>query len=393
MSRRPPKIPRPEPVDRVRSPTIDRLPAAPADAFWAGLRRTPLVEPGRAPGESIVTFCLREPRAQQVLLFANRLTDETDLDATLLERHPGTDLWHASFRMRSDWRASYCFLVQRQGRTAPWEADGHVDLRGALDHGIADPFNPERCRNRAGIEQSVVSLPDAPAQPWLRPREGVPAGTVTASTGPDGRAAWVYDPPGSDPRMPLPLLVMLDGEVWTSHQSLPITLDNLLADGLIGTVRAVLPDSGTREQRWAELGGPEGTAYLADRLVPWMRGRRAISGEVLVMGQSLGGLTALRAGLTRADVFTGAAAQSASLWLDDLGEAVSPGRHAHLHLAWGEQEWVLDAPHRDLAQRLAAAGVEVELAPVNGGHDYAWWRGAVADAMRSLLGRRDGPAG
>lgn len=387
VNRRPPKIRRPAPVDRVRSETIDRLPAEQMETFWAGLRELPLIEPGRTPGERIVTFCLREPDAEQVLLFANRLTDETDLDATLLERHASTDLWHVSVRMRSDWRASYSFLVHRPGESAPWEAGGQVSLRGALDRGIADPLNPDVCRNRAGVAQSVVSLPDAPDQPWVSPRTGVPAGDVTEVTGPNGRPTWIYDPPGVDPREALPLVVMVDGEVWTSPQPLPVTLDNLLADGLIRPVRAVLPASGTRDERWAELGGQEGTAYLVDELVPWVRERRRVSGEVVVAGQSLGGLTALRAGLTRPDVVTGVASQSASLWLDDLSGALRPGRHAVVHLAWGEQEWVLDGPHRDLARRLEAAGVETIVNPVNGGHDYAWWRGTVGDALRSLLAR------
>jgi enterochelin esterase family protein len=379
---RPPKVPRPEPVPRVRSEVVDGL--RDTDAFWAGAgARQPLVEPA-GDGTAVVTFCWRDPEAEQVLLFANRLTDETRLADTLLERLPGTDLWHASYRMASDWRASYSFLVQRPGAAAPWLAGDQVALRAALDRGEPDPRNPATCRNRAGVLQSVVALPDAPTQPWVDPRPDVPRGAVVEHAGPDGRPTWIYEPPGADPDQPLPLVVALDGEVWVGPQSLPTTLDNLLADGALGPVRAVLPASGGREARWAELGTDAGVGYVADRLLPWLE--RPVT-TVVVAGQSLGGLTALRLGLTRPDVVAGVVSHSASLWQDDLTDPVASfSGDLRVHLAHGRQEWVLAAPHHDLARRLRAAGVDVDAVEHNGGHDYAWWRGGIADGLRRVLG-------
>ena len=387
---RPPKLPRPEPVPRVRSCLIDRLAPEDVPMFWDRIaQHLPLVEEtdtSAETGEVVVTFCWRDQDAEQVLLFANRLTDETQLADTLLERHGDTDLWHASFRMRADWRASYAFVVQRPGEPAPWLADGHVGVRAALDRGLRDPRNPDSCLDRAGISQSVVSLPQAPEQRWLARRPDVPAGSVVHHEGPDGRDVWLYDPADVPADAPLPLVVALDGKVWTSQQSLPTTLDNLIADGMIPPVRAVLASSGGSDARWTELGDDAGATYVVDELVPWARSLRAVDEQVVAVGQSLGGLTVLRAGLRRPDVVTGVVSQSASLWLDDLADLVRPGIATRVHLAWGLQEWVLDGPHRLLAEQLAAAGVPVEPVPVNGGHDYAWWRGTVADGLRSLLG-------
>ncbi|WP_244930937.1 alpha/beta fold hydrolase [Nocardioides sp. W7] len=393
--RRPPKVPRPEPVPRVRGATVERLRPDDVDAFWSG-KTLPLVEPD-GPGTVVVTFCWRDPDAEQVLLFANRLTDETRLGDTLLERLPGTDLWHASYRMDSDWRASYSFLVQRTGEQAPWLAAGdQVALRAALDRGRPDPRNGATCRNRAGVLQSVVSLPDAPPQPWLLPRPDLARGAVTEHSGPDGRPTWLYEPPGVDPGQPLPLVVALDGEVWVGTQSLPTTLDNLLADGALGPVRAVLPSSGGRDARWAELGTDDGAGYVVDRLLPWVEQRRAVD-RVAVAGQSLGGLTALRVGLLHPERIEAVVSHSASLWQDDLGALVDGfaeradrmGRAGELrvHLAHGRQEWVLAGPHQVLAERLRSAGVAVDAAEHNGGHDYAWWRGGIADGLRSVWGR------
>jgi enterochelin esterase family protein len=333
----------------------------------------------------VFTFIWHDARgeADEVLLFANRLTDETDLDATLLERHQGSDTWHATFAMGADWRASYSFLIHRRGEPAPWMGADQVALRSALDRGAADPGNPQVCRNRAGVVQSVIEGAEAPAQPWLAPRAGVASGTLTTVEGPSGRTAWLYDPAGIDDQVALPLLVVLDGEVWVENQQLATTLDNLAADG-IGPVRAVFLDSGGRDARWLDLSADgSGASNVADELIPWVRTRRGVlpgPGGVMVAGQSLGGLTALRLGLTRPEVVGTVISHSASLWQDDLADLdVPPG--LRVFLSHGSQEWVLDAPHRSLASRLAAAGGELEVAVHNGGHDYAWWRGGIADGI------------
>lgn len=373
--RRPPKIPRPTPVVRVRRSVRDEE-----------VHSLPIIEATDVPGEKLVTFCWRDAEAEAVLLFANRLTDETSLSDTLLERAPGSDLWHASFRMRSDWRASYCFLVHSPGESAPWETYGQVSLRAALDRGLPDPHNPRTCRNRAGVVQSVVALPDAPAQPWLMPRAGVSHGSVERLVGPGGRDVWIYDPPGSDARTPLPLAVVLDGEVWTSSQSLPTTLDNLRADEALPPTRAVFVGSGGRDSRWSELGSEAGVDHLVEHVVPWVSTIRTIdAARVVVVGQSLGGLTALRAGLRHPDVFAGVVSSSASLWQDDLVSCVPRTSPVRIHLAHGAQEWVLAEPHERFAARLRTAAMAVQAVSHNGGHDYAWWRGDVADGLRWVL--------
>ena len=61
------------------------------------------------------------------------------------------------------------------------------------------------------------------------------------------------------------------------------------------------------------------------------------------------------------------------------------GSKTRVHLAHGTQEWVLYDLHHDLVDRLRAAGIDVTSAEHNGGHDYAWWRSAVADGLRALL--------
>lgn len=402
--RTPPKLPRPAPAPVCESPLIGALEqrireaagderAAIVAEFWAG-RTSPMIEPAERADEAIVTFLWRDATAEAVLLFANRLTDERNLDASLMQRIPETDIRHLSYRMGADWRASYCFVPQRAGERAPWlNADDQVAIRAALDHGAPDPLNSVRIRNRAGREQSICELPDAPPQPWRTPREGVPRGIVTEATAPDGRAAWFYRP-----TVPLdessPLVVVLDGEVWVPTDRLPATLDNLIADGEIPPTAAVFVDSISTATRWDDL--ERGSAFermLTGSLLDWARNELGVSrraDRTIIAGQSLGGLSALRCVLEHPDRAGLALSTSASLWLDDLAESIAgeAATDARCRIEVGTQEWVLLEPHRALASALRERGVALSYREYNGGHDYACWQVAFADGLRELLGPR-----
>lgn len=428
--RTPPKLPRPTPAPRAASGAVARLRRALEAAygdersdvlehFWTTTaHRTPLIEPvarppaatasGPAPqpAEAVATFLWRDASARQVLLFVNRLTDERRLEDSLMERLPGTDLWHLSYRMPTTWRASYAVLPHRGGGPPPWFTGDQAALRQALDLvGRTDPGNPAVCRNRAGTTQSVAELPDAPPQSWLAKRPGTAGGRLTERTGPAGRRLWCYEPPGIQPDTETDLLIALDGEVWTSTQDLPTTLDNLAADRLIRPLRAVLLDSGGREHRWRELAAPgpdggQGTdGFLAGELLDWARAEYPIHDgptAVTVAGQSLGGLTALRTLTRHPGRIGGAISQSASLWQHDPtidGTSMGPDAATLTGTcAWvevGTEEWILQPPHGPMADRLRALGTDVRYREFTGGHDYACWRGSIAEAIRHLHSRHD----
>lgn len=389
-TRRPPKVARPTPVSRVPGP-LDAMTAEEAVAWWEG-RATPHVQ--RDGDDVLVTFVREDHAAEQVLLWANRLADETDLSPMLMRLLEGTGLWHATFRMSAAWRASYCFLTVAPGESPAWLTGDQVALRHVLDQGLVDSRNLETSVNGAGVTQSVVSGPDAPAQPWRVRRPGVVAGAL-AAVEIHGRAAWVHTPVGLTERAPAPTLVVLDGEVWSRAQDLPATLDNLYADRVVPAHRTVFLSAGGREQRWAELGDAvAGPGLVLDHVVPWSRQHLGPSGDVTVVGQSLGGMTALRAGLRAPEVVGSVVSQSASLWQDDLRADVeayaarTPTTPLRVHLTHGTEEWVLASAHEELAGRLSATGVEVRAEAHHGGHDYAWWRGAVADGLVELARSR-----
>lgn len=419
VPRTPPERPRPSPVPLAASPALTLLVRSLQQAggagavaggtlvrdFWAGTgAASPLVEPIPGyPAERLVTFLWQDAAAERVLLFVNRLTDERNLAASYLRRVPGTDLWHLTYRMGADWRASYSFLPQRGVRPIWLDDDDQVAIRASLDRGLVDPRNPQTSRNRAGTVMSVVSLPEAPPQRWLARRESIARGRVTERAAPEGRRVWVYEPPGS--RAELPVVIVLDGEVWTLSQDLATTMDNLIADDLVRPACLVMVDSGGSERRWAELGERGGepqerstgrtasafVRYLVESLLPWARREYRIGTrpqDVVVAGASLGGLAALRVGLGYPDRVGGVLSQSASLWVDDLSDvlaAAGPHGELRVYLEVGSQERVLAEPNRRLAGQLALHGAGVRFVEYNGGHDYACWRGGIADGLRYLL--------
>lgn len=407
VRRTPPKLPRPYPAPLVSSPAIEELyeqlsdvvpekSGAVVEGFWRRHQRRPLITEGSGAALT-VTFLWRDADADEVLLFINRMIDEWAMSDSLMRRVEGTDVWWLAYRMDPDWRASYAFLPRRRDEPTLWAAGDPVRLRQTLGQGRHDPGNPVTCRNRAGITQSVVELPGAPAQRLLAPRPSAePASeSVEVLTGPEDRRLWVYRPAesvGGALPAETPVILAFDGDVWNgrpgeSTQDLPTTLQNLTADGLRPPTLAIMIDSGSRDQRWRDLDPSTGIgSYLAEVLLPWVRERfgvRAAREDVTVIGQSLGGLVALSAGITHPEAIGKVVAQSASLWQDDLRGALGDRTLAgsRFCMQFGRQEWSLRRPNLVLARQLRACGAKVLVQVHNGGHDYAWWRGAVADGL------------
>lgn len=420
-------------------------------SFGRAHARTPIVEAAESPTERIVTFVWRDgPGApsEEVLLFVHGVTDERERDhdrdrdseTDLMSRLRGTDLWHLSYRMRSDWRASYCFYPRGPGASQPGPAgrrpssgdppdggcwDGDAAGNGFVDDGLPDPTNPIRCRGRSGAERSVVEMPAAPPQPWLAYRDGLAArGTVTRYLGPGRRPVWLYDPPRSPrrardagigpadrlapspaehpvlgrpaapPSRRLPVVVVFDGEAWAGPRDLAATLDNLIAEGLLRPCLVVMPEAGDPESRRAELGaGGSAGDWVVGELLPWVRSVAPASmnpDEVVVAGQGLGGYAALCCALGHPEAVGAVLSQSASLWQRELYAAAPDLVHRlHAYVEVGTREWVRREPNRSLAAALVGAGADVHYVEYNGGHDYACWRGGIADGIRALVGPPD----
>ncbi|MGD9695304.1 MAG: enterochelin esterase [Thermoleophilia bacterium] len=416
VTHRPPKAPPPRVVASPRMTALGDAVRRDGDraaaAFWDEVaeRGTPLVEPGDGPDARIATFLWRDrhgaaPGTRAVLLMANKLTDPSVWEASTLERLPGTDVWHRSYLLPADWRATYQ-LAADDGPEPPAEGEGPPGpgrrWRGMAALAAADPLNSRRFPGRAGgAPLSVAELPDAPALPRPVPA-GAPRGTVTRGRLPPAalgapRDAWLYVPAGV-PAGPMPLAVVFDGEDWCGRLDLPAILDGLIAEGAVPPLVAVLPDSVDVATRWRDLTCDAAfERFVVDELIPWAAARAWVTGDpdrTIVAGQSLGGLTALHL-LLSGGRFGAAVVQSASLWWSPDGDATDGGwlgalaasaAPATVHLEVGSEEWALIDQHRRLRDALRSAGHRVTYGEYSGGHDAICWRSAMAEGLERVAG-------
>ncbi|MFY1652930.1 enterochelin esterase [Solwaraspora sp. WMMB762] len=367
--------------------------------FWAEVaaRGTPLLEPD---GDAvIVTFLWRDPDAAAVILHVNRLTDFRCLDQSMMRRLPGTDVWHLSYRMPPTWRASYG-VGPLSVPLVPIDPDRLADKarwRRLRSSALPDPLNRASLRHRAdGPALSVVALAGAPPQRWFAARPGVARGRVGRHQVGD-RTVWSYLPPGAGHR-DLPVVVLLDGDVWGGQGLLGATLDNLIAAGRIPPTVVLMVDCAAVPTRSRDLTcNPAFAGFLAGDLLAWAAARWPVTSDpaaTVVAGQSLGGLAAAYTALCAPDRFGAVLSQSGSYWFPggDVREWLT-GRYAateRLPLRWylevGTREWDLVEPTRRLRDVLLGRGYPVTYAEFDGGHDVACWRGGLGDGLIAVLG-------
>ncbi|WP_234440871.1 enterochelin esterase, partial [Streptomyces rimosus] len=444
----PPRSSRPAPAETVDSPRIVALAASVAggrDAavreFWAETEAqgTPLVEPiPWDPEHRAVTFLWRGTEdTRRVLLLVNRLVDRSHLAGSLMRRIHGTDVWHLTYRLRSDHRGSYAIAPDTGGgagrhHTSAVAADDfQARLLPLLAASGPDPLNPRTVPGRwQGAGRSVFELPDAPPQPW-RPwapavraagsgRRGlVEQHRLTSAALAARRDVWTYVPPGPLPDGGADTLVLLDGDLWFGRLGVQTLFDRLIGDGVLPPLVVLAPDAVDNATRAREFGGRQAYVnFLAAELLPWAAARLPVTfdpSRTVVAGESLGGLTALYAGLAAPRRFGKVLAQSPSLWwrpegpgpVDGTDAAEGPSwlaeeyadrtkyagggpRDLRAHLRVGRYEGDMRKRSRELRDTLRRLGHSVAYTEYNGGHDHACWAGGLAEGLVDLLGRADG---
>ena len=327
-----------------------------------------------------------------------------------------TDLWYKTYRARSDLRTTYLLSAN----------DPLTDLRGgSADFGtrlLPDPLNPRRFVYSADAEipddreaaVSVLELPAAPTQPWIAPRPGVAKGQVEmhrlrSDLLNNERRVWVYTPPGyatSGERYGL--LLLFDGLAYIDFIPTPTILDNLLSEGKIPPLVAVIPDSLNQETRNRELPCHEPfVAFLTQELVPWVHERYHVSADprqAIVGGSSYGGLAAAFVGLRASEHFGNVLSQSGSFWWDKDPEDAMPQNwlieqfvasprlpvRFYCEVGLRERSAGIDmvACNWHMRDVLRLKGYEVHYTEFSGGHDYVCWRGSLADGLLKLVGNK-----
>jgi enterochelin esterase-like enzyme len=376
----------------------------------------PLVEPvaDDPRGDVLITFLRRVPLATRYVELVGGPT--VGAPETPLSRFEGTELAFVTLRSPNDARFTYQFCAGE-----PLRADATRKEMDALHAtAAADPWNPRRF-----MAGSLVELPAAPAQTFAQRVAGVPAGHVVERTihsailGED-RKLGVYLPAGFDPAGgPYPYVILFDGDgYWETPPGVfttPTILDNLIAQGKVPPMLAVLVDTQGTRARDLPMSAPFGD-FLAKELAPWVRREyRAAEdpSKVTLAGQSFGGLCAAYCAFHHPDVFGNALSQSGSFWFSPgaltvaspfaletgalMREIVAaPPTPVRVWMEVGlfEGSGALAgsnqvAQNRHMRDVLLAKGYRVSYHEYVGGHDYVSWRGSLADGLIELCGAND----
>ena len=406
------------------------------DTFRDELQKqgTPLVEPIADDAKHVwVTFLWFAKEPVRNLVVFSGLTNYAytrailpDIQMALLE---GTDIWFKTFRVRKDARFAYQFslndsLIPEEDETA--DSARTSKLR-------SDPLNPHYVQDATSKTpatadaESLVELPDAPAQPWIR-RIGNPTGQlkqypIQSEILKNERNVTVYSPPGYKTQGgPYPLLIVFDGEAYTDPIPTPIILDNLIAARKIPPVVAVFIDNPQLNQpflRTMELSCDASfTRFVVEELLPWVRQKYSVTKRAtntVVGGASRGGLAATCAALDHPDVFGKVFSQSGFFvykdknWFKRVRNDVAPDNVSQEEKAWEEYGSVISEfvrrpksaitfyleagtfentyhpsvliANRHLRDVLLAKGYKVHYEEFAGHHSAVNFRGSLATAL------------
>jgi enterochelin esterase-like enzyme len=228
------------------------------------------------------------------------------------------------------------------------------------------------------------------------------------------RDVWVNLPSGLSPAgRAYNLLIVFDGSADQDPIPARRIVGNLVAARRIDPTVVVLVDN-ARGARVRDLGQhPAFPRFLAEELLPWLQRRyrvRAPADRTVLAGSSFGGVAAAYAALRLPSRFGAVLAQSGAFHAPIMGGigdgptlmeqfARSPRRAIRFYLDVGTQELIVPpggvgsllGAVRHLRDVLVARGYRVHYAEFEGGHDYACWRGTLANELLVLLGRRGAP--
>ena len=291
-------------------------------------------------------------------------------------------------------------------RPPVWRMEYRLDLRhrdGGREE-ACDPGNPRRAPGAFG-DKSVVEFPDYLRPPWLDARtvEGrstelrIPSRYLHAEV-----YARVWAPADADPAEPLPLLIAHDGPEYDTLSGLTRYSGALVAAGRLPRHRVAMLGPGHRDE-WYSANVSYARA-LALAVLPALRRRVAVAGEVVAMGASLGGLAALHAQRRHVGLFGGLFLQSGSFFdrrldpqeagfarfgritrfVTDTRRRTIAEEAVPTTLTCGTVEENL-GNNRRMANALHAQGYRVGFVEMPDAHNYVAWRDTFDPHLTGLL--------
>ncbi len=384
------------------------------DRFWSEIELigTPLVESDpKSSSHSFVTFVARLPHDGDHIVvqpggFADPPTNK-------LDRIQGTNTVWACYRYRNDLRMHYSFPINMP--LVSWQDATKQELE-QIDQTFLTATRDEFNRKEFQLQSrsvSILELPAAPDESLVEKRQGIARGFISeemleSKILGEPRKVWLYNSPVADDVKRKNLVLIFDGGWYLSLIPTQRILDNLFDDSLIEPTTAVFIDTppGGRE---VDLSYNEDFArFVTDELVPWVQEHTNVSTRpenTFIGGSSLGGLSAMWMAYKFPHVFGNVICQAGV-----ISKLMRPTQAHHednklvnlfagsarlpiriwLEVGLLDDADVIVNPCREMAQILREKEYDVEYHEYAGGHDFALWRGTLAQALKRLLARKQG---
>jgi len=369
--------------------------------FWEqmALQQTPLVEDIGLENKRLVTFLYKGAQSNVYLLGA----PSGEHDA--LYRLGKSDVWYRTYVVHKQTRLSYQFSPDIKTKDS-----SPLSFRKALLETMQkDTLNPHSIHVKIGemdFDKSLIELPDAPSQPWISV-QNVPKGTLEkhvfySKVLNNEHEIYLYRSVGYHSGNAV--VVLFDAESYASHVPTPTILDNLVAAKKLPQIAAILISNPNSKTRSMELPpNPLFADFLAHEVMPWAKGQGvfAPASQTIITGSSYGGLASAYIASVYPELFGNVYAQSGSFWWSPKGDkepewlarsyaknSLKPIRfYIEAGLFETSRVWqvsILEST-RHLRDVLQAKGYDVIHKESYSGHDYAYWRGSLADGLIALL--------
>jgi enterochelin esterase-like enzyme len=379
-----------------------------------------MIEPDPSDPERVLVTFLWNPAKPVVQACVTSSLFEPGPERLAMTPLGESGVWFRTVRLPANLRGSYAFYpAPAIPFDRPEEEWWHIFLNE-----VPDPLQPQTIRfpkvpddsEDRDRTRSVVELPRAVSQPYVRVRPDVARGTIESFRFPSQilggeHPIRVYRSPGEAPeRGDADLVILFDGLAYEHAIPTPTIIDNLRAEGRIDPLVVVLWDYPLGGLRNVEL---ECNPALADslerELLPWLRSRYGVTSEpdrTVVGGSSAGGLGAAYVAYRYPGSFGKVLSQSGWFacapsgvkgppgWLPAQFEA-SPRLPLEFYLDAGTREtdpgmWAegILQSNRSFREILQQRGYPVHYAEFVGGHDCVNWRGTLSDGLLALLPKR-----
>jgi enterochelin esterase-like enzyme len=276
----------------------------------------------------------------------------------------------------------------------PLEKDARLDYKLAINgEQKPDPLNPRQYDNAVSGVVSELPMPAYVPSRDAVAREDVPKGTLHVLDEPWATPkVTVYLPARYDASKRYPAVYTADGSAWLHHMRLPTILDNLIADGRLEPVIAVMIDPTEDRSGWYQF-NPDYLTYL-EKVVASVDSHyatRARAEDRLHLGTSAGGRITLYVGLERPRLFRNLAMLSPSLggspayYEPYFSRRKRPDPKLRIWLSAGSYEGFIHQDTQVMDTYFKSVGLKPRTVYTHQGHSLAAWRDLTSDVLQHFF--------